>query len=207
MKKSILLCAAVAVWTVSCAAAAFAAADNDTLAAVKAGRVVRMSVTGKNVNLRNQPSMKGKVVAQASPSNEGEHWDIFYFDAAPIEDKQDGSVWYKILFIPAWSAGRRGIITQIDKIPESGFSYLYVNSKFLKENQTDENSKAELEYELEYFKQGRPPLLKVGDGISEIKKHNRQYVTGQYRITPTLKPITLCAEPVKGAKTFELPKG
>ena len=31
----------------------------------------------------------------------------------------------------------------------------------------------------------------VGDGISEIKERNTQYDTGQYRITPTLKPITL----------------
>ena len=108
--------------------------------------------------------------------------------------------------MPARDLERRGVLTQVNKISDFGYLYLYISAspldsgQLIKEPLSPEESAA-----LEYFQLGRPPLLMVGDGMSEIKEHNTQYDTGQCRIVQTRKPITLHAEPATEAETIVLP--
>jgi len=194
--------------------AVVAMAASDTLATVQAGRVIKLSVPGGTgedirIGLYKRPSAKGETVAEATGT--GAYIDslsTFYADAETVKDESDGSGWYKILLMPAHDLERRGVLAQLDKIPNFEYSYLYIHSSFLDSGKLKiEPLSPEENAELEYFQLGRPPLLMMGDGMAEIKERNTQYTTGQYRIVSTLKPIILHAEPVKEAETLTLPEG
>jgi hypothetical protein len=106
-------------------------------------------------------------------------------ESPPIKDKGDGSTWYRLLFVT---------------YEEDDISYLrkplYINSKFVKIyplTEYDENG-------LDWFREGRPPMLNFGDEISE-------YVEDGMIVLALQKPVVLRKTPDNGAEKITLPKG
>ena len=148
--------------------------------------VIKIVVTGDNVNIRSAPSSKGKVYAQASNGEE------FLVDPVLIQDNSDKSTWYKILF---YVSEMDGSIFQAHKLPTYDFSYPYISTRFVKKEPLDEDNKNALDY----FNRGRPLNIHVGDDLSSYSLDTESYVLQV--------PITLRKEPKANADTIVLPVG
>ena len=148
--------------------------------------VVRVVVTGNNVNVRSAPSSKGKVYGQVDSDT------AFLVDPALIRDKSDKSEWYKILFSVSEMDGS---IYQAHKLQTYNFSYPYISAKFVKQKPLNEDDIRELDD----WKQGRPVRIHVGEDLSPYS-----LATESRTLT---KPLTLRKEPEVNADTVVLPAG
>jgi hypothetical protein len=168
-----------------------------------ATKIIKVEVTGDKVNLRAAPNTSGKILNQSNISDlEGA--TFLLVDATPILNNSDKSRWYKILFIPPFgpmysNEGTRWNITQVNKLSKYDFSYAYISAKFVKEAPLDTWEKEDIAW----FKQGRPPRLKIGDGLPLLKK----YYPNLYKLTTTKTQMRLSKQPRHNAETFVLPKG
>ncbi|GHV30126.1 hypothetical protein FACS1894167_10480 [Synergistales bacterium] len=161
-------------------------------------KLVRITVNDENVKIRTTPGSKGKVIEDTGTS-------IYIAEAQTIQDKGDKSKWYKILF--AFNEYDE-TISQVNKLPHWGSSYVYVNAKSAQEEPLTE---ADIR-ELDYLGKGRPPMLKVGDKFSSppfsatdptIKSKTQDGLVA----VPLRDAYTLFSEPKKSAKGIQIPKG
>jgi hypothetical protein len=150
-----------------------------------------VEVIGENVNLRDAPSAKGRVLGQVSASQQEVYFIRFIAEATPILDKSDNSTWYKLFFGINVVAG----FERFDKSPYMYDSKIpYINAKFVKEVPLDDY----YQKQIEYFKNGRPPFLKTGDFA------NVDFSAGDI-IIATPRPVTLFLEPKENAQKRVLP--
>ena len=151
--------------------------------------IIRLTVTGDRVNLRSEPSERGKVL------NKAYVYDRFLAEREPyIDETREGkSYWYKIIFL---TSDFDGSLIQAQKVSWCDFSSPYINSKFVKPTPLSKEEEAELEW----FRRGRPPRLNTGDRYDpEIVEHMRKL---------TLKePLRVRLSPDLSAEFMTIPKG
>ncbi|GHS97290.1 hypothetical protein AGMMS50276_17070 [Synergistales bacterium] len=124
-------------------------------------KIIRLTVTGDRVNLRSEPSERGKVL------NKAYIYDRFFAEAEPYIDKasKDTSYWYKIIFL---TNDFDGSIIQAQKVSWCNFLSPYINARFVR----PEPLSAAEEAELEWFRGGRPPRINTGDQYDpEVVEH------------------------------------
>jgi hypothetical protein len=163
-------------------------------------KLIKVEVTGEDsnedTNLYDKPSKKGKVIAQ------GYQYGImgaayYIVEPSPLKNDQEGSTWYKILFL----AGSEYDTSDFHHAIIHNVPCLYVNTKavkkipLLKEDQDN----------LEWFKQGQPPRFNVGDSFPKLKKLVGQDEIYRYRRAKTKIPLILHEEPKQESATFQLP--
>jgi hypothetical protein len=154
---------------------------------------IRVHVTGTNVNLRDQPSMKGHVLRQVSDSDDN---NAFIAASQPIQDKSDGSTWYKLFFAVEPFDGS---FVRFDKSTYLTNSQIpYINARFVKKVPLTEYDQEEIDY----FRQGRPPRYRTGDMMDNL--HVEQ---GYDAIVPIKKSVSLYLEPKETAKKQTFPAG
>jgi len=152
--------------------------------------VIRVVVTGDNVNIRSAPSVKGKAYTQ---TNSGA---CFLVASVPVRDESDNSEWYRILFdIDAFG----DIIYQTNKMPLFQYANPYISARFVKSEPLSDYDK----HALEYFAKGRPPHYQVGENFSESGWFSEDYAWSREVKTP----ISLYLEPKVGAQRIEAPAG
>jgi len=148
--------------------------------------IIKIVVTGDSVNLRSEPSTKGKVYCQVNFNT------AFLADPVPIRDRSDNSEWYKILFTFSELDNR---IIQTHKLSVYNFSYPYISARFAKKeplNEFDEN-------QLDYLRRGKPLNIHVGDDLSVYDLSIE---------SETLKaPLTLRKEPKADSDSIVVPAG
>jgi hypothetical protein len=156
---------------------------------------VRVIAVGKNINLRDKPSIKGRVLGQVSGSGGEYETEATYIAVSPpVKDKSDNSTWYKLFF--ALESLHSSFI-RLDKIDLFNFTTPYINAKFVKKVPLTEFDREQIEY----FRQGRPPRYKTGDLI-EV------YIDPEWdRIVAIKKPLSLYLEPKKNAEKRTFPVG
>jgi len=170
---------------VQCCRAEAAPSDAETL------DVIRVVVTGDNVNIRSAPSSKGKVYRQADSG------DAFLVDPAPIRDSGDNSEWYKILFDVGrieheWYGYH---FLQAQKMSVHDFSHPYISARFVRKEPLGEFDKNYLDS----FKRGRPAWAHVGDDLS--------IYCADVESNVLKTSVDLYKEPVSGSEKFETPAG
>jgi hypothetical protein len=147
-----------------------------------AQNLIKLIVTGDNVNLRDAPNSKGKVLSQAFRDN------VFIVDATPVQAK-DKSMWHKIIFSVDDYFDH---LAQVHKLPIFNFSYPYISAKFVRQVPMTQYDRKELEL----LKQGRPPRSKIGDTFE---------IDGIIHISQA--PIVLYKTPKNGAEKITIPPG
>lgn len=149
------------------------------------GELARAQVTGENVNIRKSPNMKGDIAYQVSVSD-GEY---FIVEKSRIIDGNDKSEWYKIVF---------RCHEDFDE-----FSYsrepIYVSSRFAKTYPLETYDKNELDW----FRQGRPPLINTGDDLSGYEHEELSMMT-PFELT---RQITLRKFPDGNSDIITLDRG
>ena len=148
--------------------------------------LIKVSVTGENVNIRSAPSTKGKILEQAAYGMD------FIVESDVIQDKSDRSVWYKIVF---FVSEMDGSFTQAHKMSVFEFAYPYINARYVRQ----EPFTQEDEDELEWFMQGRPPRIVTGDDLSEEMEDADRFVLKAQ--------VVLRKEPRMDAGTIVVPAG
>ena len=98
-----------------------------------AGEPMWAEVKGENVNIREKPNVKAKVVAQVN----GSEGAVFIVDAATITDKASGLKWYRILYS----------VSEMDGSTYSEFSNVFIAAKFVKARPLTADEKKNLQYE------------------------------------------------------------
>ena len=165
-----------------------AARDRKAVSNGEAQSVIKVVVTGDNVNIRSAPSANGKIYGQAHSGS------YFLVDPVSVRDKGDNSEWYKILFdIDAFGE----IIRQTDKQPAFEYTNPYISARFVEEEPLNDYD----EHNLRYFAQGRPVYYQVGQDFSEYGLFSEAW----RREVKTL--LSLYLEPKAGARTIEVPAG
>jgi hypothetical protein len=151
---------------------------------IDASKLIKVEVTGTNINIRSEPSSKGKVIRQASKKDDfGE--TCFIVDSSNIQNKNDKTEWYKIVFeIDNFS------VDIIQSLPNP-----YISKKYVKVVPLSENEKKMLEW----FSRGRPPFYKTGDVLQKSMEG--------WKVVPITETMTLYSEPVENAKKVNFPKG
>jgi hypothetical protein len=158
--------------------------------------------------LRVAPSAKSNAVMASdygSGTNKMLICSHLFVDPTPIPGQGENSKWYKILFYTSpWEPG----FVQLNKSSNTGYAYLYVETNKVSQSQIDEFERKEIEY----FKQGRPQRIAVGDSLATVKKVERDFFgggwdRGGFRIATTTAPNILHRAPKNGEATFTLPKG
>ena len=149
---------------------------------------IKIVVTGQNVNLRDAPSTKGRVLGTVSITDsdheisaKGEVYSLieaFIAISKPVKDNTDNSAQYQLIF---QKNGYSLDFFRFDKDEVFNYSTPYVNSRFVKILPLDDNDRRQIEY----FNIGRPPRYKTGD----IKKNLDD---AAFRIQVTKKPASLC---------------
>jgi hypothetical protein len=149
---------------------------------------VCLEVIGENVNLRDAPSMKGKVVSQAD-----EHF--FVAEAGQIVDNGDRSRWYKVIFAIAGFDGRYYKPPSLDG-KKSEYGALYISAKFVAEMPFIDDP------QLEYYKKGRPPRYNTGDTVDMTRFH-----PDSLKAFPIKQAVSLYLAPEKNAPRQNVPAG
>ena len=170
---------------------------------------VKIVVTGQNINLRDAPSTKGRVLGtvlrndgygQHILSINGKNTELY--DAGliaatnPIKDHTDNSTWYQLFFKKDdFSCS----FFRFDKDKMFSYSTPYVNSRFVKILPLDDQDKKQIKY----FKEGRPLHFKTGSIMSVNPIWEEEGDT----IKVTRKQTSAYLEPKKDAKQITIPIG
>jgi hypothetical protein len=144
--------------------------------------VVKVEVTGDNVNLRDTPSAKGKVLGQANNGNS------YIAEKTLITDSKDGSKWYQIIYeVGAYA----------DEFYKPFNNTSYISSKYVKVVPLSEHDRGQLEW----FAQDRPVRYHTGDTIIDDISIN------EAKLVPIKAPMTVFLEPRKNSEQKTFPKG
>jgi hypothetical protein len=180
--------------------------------------VMCVSVTGNYVNIHSTPSLKGKILTKIGDIMM-DGCDLLV-DPVPILDRNDHSEWYEILFVCGYFFNpfvkpndlhrHSWFISATDKYKIFNYTHPYISAKCVekKENQNPacwEPYYAYPENGVEWYAQGRPPRVKIGDRVKELGKYTKS--KGPYRKTSIKKQLTLFKEPNRKAEKFSLPAG
>ena len=131
-----------------------------------AGEPLWVAVKGENVNIREKPNTKAKVIEQVN----GSEGSAFIVDSATITDKASGLTWYRILY-------------SVDEMDESTYyerGSTYIAAKFVKARQLTAGEKQNLQFEAKriaedkvYRKTGAWKITEFTEG-SEIYTQNEK---------------------------------
>jgi hypothetical protein len=149
---------------------------------------MKVVINKNDAPLRAAPSDKGKILVKWSGGESS-----LIVDPKPIRTKGEKSSWYKVIFTVFESDGT---ITQTHKVSHFGFSYPYINVKDVEKVPMSDVDLGQIDY----FRRGRPVLIRVGDDFSEYLWEGASELT-----LPT--DLTLLTEPKIGAEKIRVPKG
>jgi hypothetical protein len=156
---------------------------------------IRVKAVGTNINLRDKPSSKGRVLGQISGVDEEYYEQATYIAVSPpVEDKSDNSTWYKLFFAVS---DYDGSFERLEAGDLFNHAAPYINARFVKKVPLTEFDKKQIDY----FRQGRPPRYKTGD----LMKVN--IGPDSDRVIAIENPISLYLEPKGTAKKLTLPAG
>jgi hypothetical protein len=187
---------------------------------------VKLSIQGTNVNLRDRPSMRGRVLAQADGDGHSyfpyvtvrQHMPIqgaqgtlrtnsisgFVVQAQPVHNREDNSTWYRLFFASSYCIMAYlwdGELHRTDKLQIFGYTVPYVHADFVVTTWLDCYEREQIEK----FSKGRPPLYPTGSVVSNIP-----YVVHANNDDPifTVKnPVTIRLQPQRDAGKRTIPAG